>query len=80
MYAACPPGKSGRRCAAGVLGLSRLWLVATIEEGIEVLTGVRAGKDEDGGFAQDGNFARVNQRLTKKAEELVKFNGRSLFV
>jgi predicted ATP-dependent protease len=59
-------------------GQFHLWSVATIEEGIEVLTGVTAGKNEDGTFAPDGVFARVNRQLAKMAEELAKFNnGRS---
>jgi predicted ATP-dependent protease len=51
----------------------RIWSVGTIEEGIEVLTGISAGKKEDGSFAPEGVFTRVDQRLAKMAEELAKF-------
>ena len=50
-----------------------IWSVDSIEEGIEVLTGISAGKKEDGSFAPEGVFARVDQRLTQMAEELAKF-------
>jgi lon-related putative ATP-dependent protease len=54
-----------------------IWSVDSIEEGIEVLTGISAGKKEDGSFAPEGVFARVDQRLTQMAEELAKFgNGK----
>jgi predicted ATP-dependent protease len=52
-----------------------IWSVGSIEEGIEVLTGVSAGKKEDGSFAPEGVFARVDQRLMRMAEELAKFDG-----
>ncbi len=51
-----------------------LWSVATIDEGIEVLTGMPAGKKPDGSFDLQGVFTRVNQRLVKMAGELAKFN------
>jgi lon-related putative ATP-dependent protease len=50
-----------------------IWSVASIEEGIEVLTGIPAGKKQDGSFASEGLFARVDQRLAQMAEELAKF-------
>jgi lon-related putative ATP-dependent protease len=54
-----------------------IWSVGSIEEGIEVLTGVPAGKQEDGSFTAEGVFARVDQRLARMAEELAKFgNGK----
>ncbi len=56
-------------------GQFHLWSVATIEEGIEVLTGIPAGKNEDGSFIPEGVFARVNQRLAQMAEDLAKFSG-----
>jgi lon-related putative ATP-dependent protease len=55
-------------------GQFNIWTVASIDEGIEVLTGIPAGKKEDGSFAPDGIYARVNQRLTQMAEDLAKFN------
>jgi lon-related putative ATP-dependent protease len=54
-------------------GHFHIWSVASIEEGIEVLTGVRAGKNDDGTFAPEGVFTRVNQRLTNMAGEMEKF-------
>ncbi len=59
-------------------GQFHLWSVATIEDGIEVLTGVPAGRKDDGSFAPEGLFARVDRRLSKMAGELAKYNiGRS---
>jgi lon-related putative ATP-dependent protease len=55
-------------------GKFHLWSVDTIESGIEVLTGVPAGRNADGGFACDGIFACVDQRLKRMAEELAKFS------
>jgi len=50
-----------------------IWSVGSIEDGIEVLTGVPAGKKEDGSFIPEGVFTKVNQRLAEMAEELAKF-------
>ncbi len=55
-------------------GKFHIWSVGSIEEGIEVLTGVPAGRKDDGSFAPDGVFARVDARLAKMAVELAKFN------
>lgn len=57
-------------------GQFRIWSVARIEEGIEVLTGLPAGKKEDGGFASDSVFMQVNLQLAKMAEEMTKFAGK----
>jgi predicted ATP-dependent protease len=54
-------------------GQFHIWSVASIEEGIEVLTGVPAGKQEGGSFAPGGIFERVNFRLAKMAEEMIRF-------
>jgi predicted ATP-dependent protease len=54
-----------------------IWSVNTIEEGIEVLTAMPAGKNDDGSFSADGIFARVDRRLAKMADELAKFENRS---
>lgn len=54
-------------------GQFHIWSVASIEEGVEVLTGVPAGKKENGSFVPDGIFARVNLRLAKMAEEMARF-------
>lgn len=52
-----------------------IWSVASIQEGIEVLTGVPAGKNDNGTFAPEGVFTRVDQRLAQMAKELAKFGG-----
>ena len=52
-----------------------IWSVASIEEGIQVLTGIPSGKNGDSGFAPEGIFARVDNRLAKMAEELAKYSG-----
>src|SRR5690606_35215005 len=43
-------------------GQFHIWSVNSIEEGIEVLTGVPAGRNADGSFAPGGIFERVNLR------------------
>ena len=51
-----------------------VWPVKTIEEGIEILTGVPAGKRMDGTtFEQDSVHGRVNQRLHDMASALLQF-------
>ncbi len=56
-------------------GQFHIWSVARIEEGIEVLTGVPAGKNDDGTFAPAGVFTRVDRRLAQMAQEMTKFGG-----
>ena len=51
-----------------------IWSVASIEEGIEVLTGVPSGRDENGSFAPEGVFALVDQRVSQMANEMTKFS------
>ena len=49
-------------------GKFHIYPVATVEEGIEVLTGVRAGsRDAAGRFEEGTVFARVDQRLREMA-------------
>lgn len=51
-----------------------IWSVKTINEGIEVLTGVPAGeKLEDGDYPEGSVNALVNQRLFDFAERLIEF-------
>jgi predicted ATP-dependent protease len=52
-----------------------IWSIASIKEGIEVLTGFHAGKKDNGSFSPDSVFARVDQRLAQMAEDLTKFSG-----
>jgi len=58
-------GCSGERQVPYLVGHS-------IEEGIEVLTGSPAGKNEDGSFKSNGIFSKVDQRLARMADELAK--------
>ena len=51
-----------------------IWAVKTIDEGIEILTGVPAGnKQEDGGFEEGSVNDRVDRRLKQMAEILLEF-------
>jgi len=55
-------------------GKFHLWPVRTIDEGIEVLTGVKAGERlADGSFEPESVNARVDQRLHQMAEALQRF-------
>ncbi len=55
-------------------GKFHIWPVRTIDEGIEVLTGVKAGERQaDGSFDADSVNARVDQQLRKMAEDLQRF-------
>jgi Lon-like ATP-dependent protease len=49
-----------------------IWSVNSIEDGIEVLTGISAGRNADGSFAPEGVFARVDQHLAQMYDELSK--------
>lgn len=52
-------------------GLFHIWAAETIEEGIELLTGIPAGeRDEDGTYPEGTVFRKVRDRLTAFAEEL----------
>ncbi len=55
-------------------GKFHLWPVHTIDEGIEVLTGVKAGERQaDGSFEVDTVNAQVDQRLRQMANDLQRF-------
>ncbi|MSQ61497.1 MAG: ATP-binding protein [Dehalococcoidia bacterium] len=57
-------------------GRFHVWAVGTIEEGIEVLTGVAAGeRDGDGRFAEGTVFARVEAQLATYAAALSRADG-----
>ncbi|WP_264842130.1 Lon protease family protein [Caldinitratiruptor microaerophilus] len=52
-------------------GQFHIWAVSTVEEGIELLTGVPAGEPlPDGGFTPGSVFDRVDRRLQELAERL----------
>jgi lon-related putative ATP-dependent protease len=55
-------------------GKFHIWPVQTIDEGIEVLTEVKAGERQaDGSFEPESVNARVDQRLKKMADDLQRF-------
>ncbi len=55
-------------------GLFHIWPISNIEEGIELLTGVQAGKlQADGNYPRDTVFYKVDQRLKILADTLVKY-------
>ncbi|MBP8645817.1 MAG: AAA family ATPase [Syntrophobacteraceae bacterium] len=57
-------------------GKFHIWPVTTIEEGIEILTGMEAGKlQEDGSYPEGTLFRKVDDRLRKIAE-IVKEYGK----
>ncbi|MDR1979966.1 MAG: AAA family ATPase [Synergistaceae bacterium] len=54
-------------------GKFSIWAVGSIDEGIEVLTGVRAGKEKrDGTFPRDSVHGKVKARLKKLMEDSAK--------
>ena len=55
-------------------GRFHIYPVRTIDDGIEILTGVRAGiSKNDGSYETDTVHFRVNKRLAEMAEEIAKF-------
>ena len=57
-------------------GTFHIWSVETIDEGIEILTGARAGsRNADGSFEDGTVSALVDQRLRKLAESMCRFAG-----
>jgi predicted ATP-dependent protease len=55
-------------------GKFHLWSVKTVDEGIEILTGVKAGaRQEDGTFEEDSVNGRVDRRLRELAEKMKGF-------
>lgn len=59
-------------------GLFSIWPVGHIDEGIEILTGVPAGKpDADGIYPAESINGRVNARVREMALKLKKFNEKS---
>jgi lon-related putative ATP-dependent protease len=56
-------------------GKFHIWPVSTIDEGIEILTGIKAGERlEDGAFEEGSLNSRVNQQLLVYAESLRDFS------
>jgi lon-related putative ATP-dependent protease len=55
-------------------GIFHIWPVTTVDEGIELLTGVRAGeRGEDGRYPPDTVNGRVDRKLFELADRLTKF-------
>lgn len=55
-------------------GRFHIWSVKTVDEGIEILTGVKAGaRQEDGTFEEDSVNGRVDKRLRELAEKMKDF-------
>jgi hypothetical protein len=55
-------------------GAFHVWAVRTVDEGIELLTGIPAGERLTDGSCPDGTLhARVRQRLGNLANRLVEF-------
>jgi lon-related putative ATP-dependent protease len=58
-------------------GKFRIWPVTTIDEGIEILTGIKAGQRQAGGsFEPDSVNDRVDKRLRELAETMKAFSQR----
>ncbi|MDR1378603.1 MAG: AAA family ATPase [Synergistaceae bacterium] len=53
-------------------GKFSIWAVSTIDEGIEILTGVKAGKPNKKGFTSNSVHARAKARLKKLLEDNAK--------
>ncbi len=59
-------------------GKFHIWSVETVDEGIEILTGVEAGgRGDDGSFEQDSVNDRVDKRLQELAERIRDFGKES---
>jgi predicted ATP-dependent protease len=55
-------------------GRFHIYPVSTIDEGIEILTGMKAGAlKNDGTYEADSVHFRVNKRLAEMADEIIKF-------
>ncbi len=60
--------------AAVAEGKFHIWAVASVAEGIELLTGVPAGeRDRDGHYPPDSVFGRCAARLAEMAEQLRRY-------
>jgi predicted ATP-dependent protease len=57
-------------------GKFHIYTASSIDEGIELLTGVKAGKRlPDGSYEADSVFSRVDTRLQEMAEILKQYPG-----
>ena len=56
------------------IGKFHLFPVATVDEGIEILSGVKAGEPlPEGGYEAGTVYGLVDKRLTELAEEMKKY-------
>lgn len=55
--------------------LFHIYPIKTISEGIEILTGKKAGLNDDGSFEEDSIFDLVNKRLVAMTEKLKEYPG-----
>ena len=55
-------------------GKFHVWAIRNVDEGIQILTGVKAGeRQEDGSVAADTGNALVDAKLAELAERLAQF-------
>lgn len=60
-------------------GLFRVYAISTIDEGIEILTGIPAGtRDESGAFSADSINGKTEARLAKLAEQRRAFSRKDM--
>ena len=52
-----------------------LWAVDTVDQGIEILTGVPAGEEQQGGYPADSIHGLVKARLRQLATGLAALRG-----
>ncbi|MFI5098064.1 MAG: Lon protease family protein [Candidatus Acidiferrales bacterium] len=56
------------------IGKFHIWPIGRVEQGVELLIGIRAGqRDGDGGFEKSTVFAMVDQRLREMAKTMKEF-------
>jgi len=61
-------------------GRFHIWAVTTVDQGVEILTGVPAGeRQEDGSWSAGSVNARVDDRLRELAETAGRFSGNQVF-
>jgi len=56
-------------------GLFHIYPVSTISDGIEILTGLKAGINEDGSFEPGSIFNLVNKRLIEMTDKMKEYPG-----
>jgi predicted ATP-dependent protease len=70
---------NGEVMEAVAAGLFHVWSVETIEQGIEILTGMKAGeRDKHGEFPKKTIFHLADKRLAEMAERMKEQEGRHI--